>query len=72
MMIASGLNDIGVYDPNDMANIRSAVEAVCAELGITREDQIARERVASHIMRSWETGHRTPLGLVKAGLDSFA
>jgi hypothetical protein len=71
-MLTSGMSDLGVYDANDMASIRSALEAVCSELGITREDQISRERVASHIMRSWETGHRTPLGLVKAGLDSFA
>ncbi|GGA70512.1 hypothetical protein GCM10011385_25470 [Nitratireductor aestuarii] len=70
-MIASGLNDIGVYDANDMASIRGAVEAVCAELGITKDDQMSRERIASNIMRSWEVGHRTPLGLVKAGLDSF-
>lgn len=71
-MFKSGISDLGVYDATDLASIRGAVEAVCAELGITREDQMSRERVASHIMRSWETGHRTPLGLVKAGLDSFA
>lgn len=71
-MPTSGKSDLGVYDATDMADIRGALEAVCSELGILRDDLVSRERVASHIMRSWETGHRTPLGLVKAGLDSFA
>lgn len=71
-MFTSGMSDLGVYDAKDLASIRNAVEAVCAELGITGDDQITRERIASHMMRSWETGQRTPLGLVKAGLDSFA
>ena len=68
-MLPSGVTDTGVYDAKDMAAIRSAIDAVCAELGIDRADQIGRERVANHVMRSWALGRRTPLGLVQAGLD---
>lgn len=69
-MIASGIAEIGVYDAKDMAEIRGAVEAVCAELGIDRADHVNRERVAGRVIRSWAMGRRTPLGLVQAGLDS--
>jgi hypothetical protein len=71
-MLPSGMADTGVYDAKDMAEIRSAVEAVCAELGIDRTDKASRERVASHVIRSWALGRRTPLGLVHAGLDGAA
>lgn len=71
-MPTSGMSEYGVFDANDLADICSVVEAVCTELGILHEDQSGRERVASNIMRSWESGLRTPLGLVKAGLDSIA
>ena len=71
-MLPSGLADAGVYDAKDMAAIRSAVEAVCAELGIDREDSEGRERIAMHVMRSWALWRRTPLGLVQAGLDGAA
>jgi len=64
--------DAGVYDAKDMAEIRSAIEAVCAELGIDRTDRVGRERVANHVMRSWAQGRRTPLWLVQAGLDGAA
>ncbi|MFC6489272.1 hypothetical protein [Nitratireductor sp. GCM10026969] len=68
-MQTSGMANVGVYDAKDLAEIRSAVEAVCAELGIDRADQVNRERVASRVMRSWSLGRRTPLGLVQAGLE---
>lgn len=68
-MQTSGMADMGIYDTKDLAEIRSAVEAVCAELGIDRTDQVNRERVASRVIRSWALGRRTPLGLVQAGLD---
>ncbi|MDZ5698030.1 hypothetical protein [Chelativorans sp. M5D2P16] len=68
-MQTSGMANVGVYDSKDLAEIRSAVEAVCAELGIDRADQVNRERVASRVMRSWSLGRRTPLGLVQAGLE---
>lgn len=68
-MQPSGIDEKGVYDPMEMAEIRSAVEAVCAELGIEHSDQANRERVARRIIRSWTQGRRTPLWLVSAGLD---
>ena len=71
-MLPSGKADYGVYDAKDMTEISEAVEAVCAELGIDRMDLVSRERVASHVMRSWALGRRTPLGLVQAGLDGAA
>ena len=71
-MLPSGMANVGVYDPDDMVEIRNAVEAVCAELGIERTDKVGRERVATHVMRSWALGRRTPLGLVHAGLDGAA
>jgi len=71
-MLPSGKADSGVYDAKDMTEISEAVEAVCAELGIDRMDLVSRERVASHVMRSWALGRRTPLGLVQAGLDGAA
>lgn len=70
-MIASELKEAGIYDANDMASIRAVVEAVCGELGIARDDRIARERIATHILRSWEAGQRTPLDLVRSGLGSY-
>ncbi|WP_173931987.1 hypothetical protein [Chelativorans sp. Marseille-P2723] len=71
-MLPSGMAEAGVYDAEDMMEIRNAVEAVCAELGIDRADQPSRERIATHVMRSWVLGRRTPLGLVQAGLDGAA
>ncbi|WEX11176.1 hypothetical protein [Chelativorans sp. AA-79] len=71
-MLPSTTFQSGVYDAKDMAEIHSAVEAVCEELGIERADFAGRERVASHVMRSWAMGQRTPLGLVHAGLDGAA
>jgi len=71
-MLPSGKAEHGIYDAKDMTEISEAVEAVCAELGIDRLDLISRERVASHVMRSWALGRRTPLGLVQAGLDGAA
>ncbi|WP_309083183.1 hypothetical protein [Chelativorans sp.] len=71
-MLPSGTIDQGVYDAKEIAVISDAVEAVCSELGIDRADLVSRERVASHVMRSWSLGRRTPLGLVQAGLDGAA
>lgn len=71
-MLPSGMADAGVYDAKDLVEIRNAVEAVCAELGIDHKDQMGRERIATHVMRSWALGRRTPLGLVHAGLDGAA
>lgn len=68
-MQTSGVSDTGIYNPREVAEIRGAVEAVCAELGIEHSDQVSRELVARRIMRSWEQGRRTPLWLVSAGLD---
>jgi len=71
-MLPSKVAEYGVYDAGDIAEISSAVEAVCDELGIERADVVSRERVASHVIRSWAMGRRTPLGLVHAGLDGAA
>ena len=62
----------GIFDAEEMAAMENAIEAVCAELGIRRNDSASRERVAGHVMRSWASGHRLPLNLVQAGLDSAA
>ncbi|MCT7374857.1 hypothetical protein [Chelativorans salis] len=69
-MATSGKAEIGIFDAEELAEIRTAVEAVCAELGIGRDDTKGREEVASRMMRSWVLGRRTPLGLVNAGLDA--
>ncbi|MCT8998418.1 hypothetical protein [Chelativorans intermedius] len=61
-----------IYDAEELAEIRTAVEAVCTELGIDKADTAGRERVASGIMRSWAAGRRTPLWLVHAGLAEAA
>ncbi|WP_011581463.1 MULTISPECIES: hypothetical protein [Chelativorans] len=71
-MLPSNAAGNGVYDAKDMAEICSAVEAVCEELGIGRADIASRERVASNVIRSWTLGRRTPLGLVNAGLEGAA
>ncbi|WP_163267835.1 hypothetical protein [Chelativorans alearense] len=71
-MTTSGKAVTGMFDTEELAEIRTAVEAVCAELGIDRTDQKGREEVASRMMRSWALGRRTPLGLVNAGLDDVA
>lgn len=70
-MAKSGVPHIsaGIYDAEEMAEMESAIEAVCSELGIKRSDNKTRERVAGHVMRSWADGRRTPLSLVQAGLD---
>lgn len=68
-MQASGLDGIGVYDAKEMAEIRSAVDAVCAELGIDPSDHANRERIANRIIFSWSQGRRMPLWLINAGLD---
>lgn len=71
-MVPSGIVDSSVFGAEDMAEIRRAVDAVCEELSIDPADQATRERIAGNIMRSWSLGHRTPLGLVQAGLDGAA
>jgi len=71
-MLPSKMAEQGVYDAKDMAEISSAVEAVCDELGIKRTDIVGRERVANFVIRSWAMGYRTPLGLVHAGLEGAA
>ncbi|WP_295814743.1 hypothetical protein [uncultured Nitratireductor sp.] len=71
-MAKSGVPHIsaGIYDADEMAAMENAIEAVCSELGIKRNDKKSRERIAGHVMRSWASGRRMPLNLVQAGLES--
>lgn len=73
-MAKSGVHHTGegVYDAEEMAAMQSAIDAVCNELGIVESDRERRERIAGHVIRSWASGQRTPLGLVQAGLDAAA
>jgi len=62
----------GSYNCDDMAVMRSAVDAVCAELGIAVTDESGRDRVARRVVASYEIGRRAPLYLVHAGLSEHA
>jgi len=59
----------GSYNCDDMAVMRNAVDAVCAELGIDVADEGRRNDVARRILASYEIGRRAPLYLVHAGLS---
>jgi hypothetical protein len=61
----------GGYNPQDMAVMRDAIEAVCGELGIARGSTARREAVAKRVMAAYENGPRQPLNLVHAGLGAL-
>lgn len=56
------------YNPQDLAAMREAIDAVCGELGIARGSNEAREKVARRVMDAYANGRRQPLNLVHAGL----
>ena len=62
----------GIYRPNEIDQMHDAIDAVCAELGIRPADLDRRERIAGSVMNEWARGRRTPLHLVRAGLDGAA
>lgn len=62
----------GSYNCDDIAVMRSAVDAVCAELGINASDEGRRDSVAERVVASYEIGRRAPLYLVHAGLSEHA
>ncbi len=61
----------GGYNPQDMAVMRDAIEAVCGELGIARGSTARREAVAKRVMAAYDKGPRQPLNLVHAGLGAL-
>jgi len=62
----------GVYNCDDMAMMRGAVDAVCTELGIAISDEGRRDGVARRIVAAYEVGRRAPLYLVHAGLSEHS
>ncbi len=57
-------------DATARAEIERAIEAVCAELGLSERPDERRRRIASGIASTWRDGRRLPLNLVNAGLDA--
>lgn len=57
-------------DDHERADIEGAIDAVCAELGVTAHD-VRRERVVCGVVASWRHGRRQPLNLVSGGLDAI-
>lgn len=69
-MAVSPISVDGIYESEDVALMRDAIEAVCAELGIQSCERDRREAIATRVMHAWMAGGRMPLNLVNAGLES--
>lgn len=57
-------------DERGRAGIEDAIDAVCAELGVSGKADLRRQQVASGVVASWRHGRRLPLNLVSGGLDA--
>ncbi|NMG40612.1 hypothetical protein GRZ55_15305 [Chelativorans sp. ZYF759] len=54
--------------PRERAEVKSAVDAVCAELGLAKSEHARRRAVKERVIDAYIHGRRQPLYLVDAGL----
>ena len=66
--LPSALDSVRVFAPNDLAHMRSIIEAVSNELGIPPHDRARREAIADRVLTAYARGNRLPLNMVSAGL----
>lgn len=56
------------FAPHELARMQSAIDAVCNELGVSRDQQAQRSEIAERVIMAYRRGGRQPLNLVHAGL----
>ncbi|MGY6710710.1 MAG: hypothetical protein ACXIVF_20500 [Rhizobiaceae bacterium] len=56
------------FGPAERAEIKLAVDAVCAELGLKKSEHERRRVVKERVLDAYLHGRRQPLYLVAAGL----
>ena len=58
------------FDLAARAEMKQAIDAVCAELGVTAAERRRREAITRNVVAAYRHGHRLPLNLVDAGLGA--
>ncbi len=58
------------FGPHERAEVKLAVDAVCAELGLKKNERERRRAVKERVLDAYLHGKRQPLYLVSAGLEN--
>lgn len=58
--------------PREIECVRSIIDAVCVELGVTGREVARRRAVTDRVMAAYRAGRRLPLNMVSAGLAETA
>ena len=56
------------FGPGARAEMKLAIDAVCAELGLKKNEHERRRAVRERVIEAYRHGRRQPLNLVDAGL----
>jgi hypothetical protein len=61
---------LGAFDADERDEMRSVIDTVCDELGISPAERARRVAVARRVADAYRDGYRQPLNLVHAGLEA--